>query len=428
MNWDCFSKWSNDQKNIIKEIIELELGKNKNKDEDNKLRANFKSLLTPNPHLSYHSLHLPRDFLEKDKKKFANEFRTIWQEENYRVDLSENLKKWSLHLFFKENFSRPSINITILPRYSFLLQVKFTLERPYISRDDQDFYIIDNAIRKDKVFVLPYVAPSSWKGSLRSALWQLGHKAEDDEICRLFGNERRIEELKQLRKGRLRFFPTFFLQKGLEIINPHDREKRVGKNPILLECVPEGASGTFTLLYIPFDLSGKTEREIEEQVLSDIHLVATGLKAMFLDNGFGAKTSSGYGTARSECSKGELKLKAKRIDITQKEQTNIREPEEAFKKYLNDDGSVIKRFKVDGKNDLLSNKQYKEKKEHLGGGSLTEFKKFRSWYGNHGKQWQEHIQSKNESESNWPKWNFKNFEELLEVAEKIKNLFLGEVL
>jgi len=65
------------------------------------------------------------------------------------------------------------------------------LEKPYVSKDENEFYIIDNPIRKEKIFGLPYVTPSTWKGSLRSVIQQLEDKNENTEqIERLFGNER----------------------------------------------------------------------------------------------------------------------------------------------------------------------------------------------------------------------------------------------
>ena len=92
--------------------------------------------------------------------------------------------------YYQKNIESPEIDLALLPTGSFVLQFTFTLAQPYISRDEQDFYIIDNPIRKEKVSGLPYMAPTSWKGSLRAALWQLGSRAQDEAISRLFGNEK----------------------------------------------------------------------------------------------------------------------------------------------------------------------------------------------------------------------------------------------
>ena len=179
-----------------------------------------------------HSPSTVYQFLAATKEADATAFRTEWQSRNENVTHSIDM-----------NVEAPEIDLALLPTGSFVLQFTFTLARPYISRDEQDFYIIDNPIRKEKVFELPYIAPTSWKGGLRAALWRLGFNSQDEAIYRLFGNEKGEENQDELHAGRLYFFPTFFTQKSLEIINPHDRERRVGKNPILFESVPGGVKG-----------------------------------------------------------------------------------------------------------------------------------------------------------------------------------------
>jgi CRISPR/Cas system CMR subunit Cmr6 (Cas7 group RAMP superfamily) len=61
-------------------------------------------------------------------------------------------------------------DISMFPEGSWALSFKFRLKKPYISKDDSDFYIIDNPIRKEWVFKLPYIAASQWKGALRAAM------------------------------------------------------------------------------------------------------------------------------------------------------------------------------------------------------------------------------------------------------------------
>ena len=417
MNWDYYSTLAEEncttlEENIRKlEKLEKKIREEKDKNRQKKSEAEKeaenlrKELLSKDSHLSYHSLAV-------EKKELANKFRSVWQRENIQNELDTT---------FIDSILTPSlIDMSSLPAFSFSIQFTFTLEKPYISRDEQDFYIIDNPIRKDKVFGLPYVPPSSWKGSLRAAIWQLGHRADDEDIRRIFGNERKTEEHKRLRAGRLDLFPTFFVKKGLEIINPHDREKRVGKYPILFESVPGGTSGHFTLLYVPFDLIGNEGEMIKKQVSRDILLIVKGLKAMFRDYGFGAKTSSGFGIAKSKLADGELVLKAQGIEINQKKEEMIQEPEEVFKKYLNEDGTVKEGFRGSGETGLLSNKKYGKIKDQLGGGSLNEFRRFRRWYIEFGEQWQKHIQSEKNPGPEWPTWPFESFDELLNVAKDIE--------
>ncbi|MCS7282651.1 MAG: hypothetical protein RMK65_04015, partial [Anaerolineae bacterium] len=188
-------------------------------------------------------------------------------------------------------------DLKALPPGSWAVQFTFTLAKPYLSQDDTEFYILDNPVRKEWVFKVPYVAPSQWKGALRAAMrrrrgyttWE--EESQDAQMMRLFGNIKGEEE--NFSVGRLFFYPTFFDRIGLEVINPHPRDTGAGRQPIYFECVPAGARGTFTLLYVPLD-GGPVDEAI---IQADLQAVVEGLRAMFTEYGFGAKTSSGYGVA-----------------------------------------------------------------------------------------------------------------------------------
>ena len=230
-----------------------------------------------------------------------------------------------------EMFEAPKINkLDIFPPYSFFLTFAFTLAKPFISRDDEVFYICKNPVKKDKIFKVPMISGSSWKGNMR---WSVGKQLEIDndigrklkkrmQLLRLFGNENESEKIYKavlnetnkegLRKGRLNFYSTFFDSIRLEVINPHNRKTKAGTLPIYIESVPEGTKGIFSLLYVPFDLMGRPETEIRAQAANDLRMVAQGLNDMFTLYGFGAKTSSGYGVAEETLSdNGRLSVNAK---------------------------------------------------------------------------------------------------------------------
>lgn len=252
---------------------------------------------------------------KKDKEIGADSLREAWSKERLNVSVPKlNLDLWQL-------INKPDIKLTILPPYSFSLIFTFRLAKPYISKDDNTFYIVDNPIVRDKASRLPMVQPSAWKGSLRHALWRLGarcdgEKYHDDRVKRMFGKTKSDDEGQA---GRLFFYPTFFSKISLEIINPHDRVRRVGKNPILFESVPEGALGRFTLLYVPFDRVGNDETDPErklkplpEEIIEDLILLSEGLQAMFILYGFGAKTSSGFGSVEDKLPvEGKIAIRAK---------------------------------------------------------------------------------------------------------------------
>jgi CRISPR-associated protein Cmr2 len=249
-----------------------------------------------------------------------------------------------------------------LPPGSWFLQFTFTLAKPWISKDDDPFYVAEsvNPVRKDKVFKVPMMSAASWKGLLR---WTAMHTRlvlkkdalSPEEFAQerfvqtlLFGDEKgeepgqtkdfaayldalkpeaRQEYERLLRayyelkpddplphhSGRLMFYPTFFDLIDVEVINPHSRRTRAGTHPIYLECVPAGARGTFSLLYVPFDLIGKEDAEIQKQAREDLQRVAEGLQGMFLTYGFSAKRSSGYGVAENEIENFKFATRAQTI-------------------------------------------------------------------------------------------------------------------
>ena len=190
----------------------------------------------------------------------------------------------------------PKVDMEALPRYSFFLQLRIELARPYYSKGDEEFYIHENPLMKDKVFQVPMVRASTWKGALRSALYQ--EQGEDSPLLeRLFGSARG-EEYGQ--RGRLTFYPTFFDRIDLEVINPHSRVTKAGTLPITLEVVPPGATGFFSLLYIPFDLIGKERDRVRREAGEDLMAITSAVEAVMRHFGFSAKRSRGFGLAQDQ--------------------------------------------------------------------------------------------------------------------------------
>ena len=280
-----------------------------------------------------------------------------------------------LRLLRSLGLNPPSLpNMAALPPRSWFLQLTFTLARPWISKDDDPFYVAEsvNPVRKDKVFKVPTMSAASWKGLLRWTVMHIRLALKKNELSPakfaqervvqtlLFGDEKgeepgqtkdfaayldalkpeaRHDYERLLRahyklssddpfphhSGRLMFYPTFFDLIDVEVINPHSRKTRAGTHPIYLECVPQRAKGTFSLLYVPFDLIGADEVEIRSQALEDLQLVAEGLQAMFLTYGFSAKRTSGYGVAEDEIVKGEIRTKADRRDLEKKKLSDLKQ-------------------------------------------------------------------------------------------------------
>ncbi len=261
--------------------------------------------------------------------------------------------------------------INKLPKHSFAIWFKFKLEAPYFSKDDDEFYIIQNPILKETNFKVPMIRGSAWKGALAHAFRDLisesgleDRKKKTESFLRIFGagsesikaiekyvlgkgsslekaKEKLIEFLLfelgleidrellneinnvrsrsdllnfiknklskklednqkelplefQTHKGRAIFYPTYFDRLSLEIINPHDRRKRAGKNPIHYEVVPKDTEGIFQLIYIPFDGITKNDETLKEEVKEDLKNLYSAIERLS-NKGIGAKTKLSWG-------------------------------------------------------------------------------------------------------------------------------------
>jgi CRISPR-associated protein Cmr2 len=199
----------------------------------------------------------------------------------------------------------PDLGAPLL-KYWLAIEIKFKLQSPWYSKDDRPFHVLDNPVRKDRVFGVPYMSAASWKGLLRWAcrmhaglqehLQQHGGKMNDwsdpDWIIHLFGNEKGEKE--DFLRGSLAFYPTWFNKIGFEVINPHCRKTRAGTQPILYEVVPPGTEGVLRLLYAPLpgdDGLGVAGRIDALQKLLD---AAEQLLTVY---GFSAKRTTGWGIA-----------------------------------------------------------------------------------------------------------------------------------
>lgn len=196
------------------------------------------------------------------------------------------------------------------------LEVEFELLTPWYSKDDRPFHVLDNPVRKDRVFGVPFMSAASWKGLLRwASRMQAGLRAhfekgkrfqewdDPDWILQLFGNEKGEE--KDFHQGALVFYPTWFNKIGFEVINPHSRERRAGTQPIVYEVVPgrrpkpnspnefdEGGKGKLRLLYAPWPgmKPSANPGDFSPQLLEAIEQLLTRY-------GISAKRTVGWGTA-----------------------------------------------------------------------------------------------------------------------------------
>lgn len=256
--------------------------------------------------------------LKKDEyESLTEKWRNKVLEKGNDALLTNALASAGVKDFFDANFRTPTVEKNTLPPYSFFLQFQFTLSKPYISRDDKVLYPVENPVRKDKVFGLPMIEGSSWKGNMR---WTARKGIELDaglseeqrnnklkKLLNLFGNEKEVDD--DFRQGRLHFYPTFFEKIRLEVINPHERKTKAGKVPVYIETVPADAKGIFSLLYFPFDLVGLHKDEVKPQFAEDFEMIPKAILQMMTLYGFSAKKSSGFGVTGTQLERGKLQSK-----------------------------------------------------------------------------------------------------------------------
>lgn len=197
--------------------------------------------------------------------------------------------------------------VPLLPGW-LAIKIVFELKTPWYSKDDRPLHVLDNPVRKDRIFGVPFMSASSWKGLLRWSCRMedglLDHLAKHDGkvdewpeprwIVHLFGNAKNKNEDEDFSRGALHTYPTWFDKVGFEVINPHDRARRAGTQPIYYEVVPAGRRGSLYLLYAP------TLGQAQRQRVDDVDALSRLLDAvhkLLTVYGFSAKRTAGWGLA-----------------------------------------------------------------------------------------------------------------------------------
>ncbi len=317
-----------------------------------------------------------------DKRKLNTFKETIKDKNNkkYKVSLEGNtaskvnIKSLSgiIEKAMLKNFVK-----NLIP-YSFIVRAEIKLSSPYFSRDDDNFYLIQNPCLKETVFKVPMVRGSGWKGAIATAGKKLLNENENmkkyfPSFIRIFGagskefresiaekerenksklvkavlayllfelgkklNKNDIEKIKEdpknylnecldfkylkssfsekkpARKGRAVFYPSYFTELSLEVINPHDRGKRAGTNPIHYEVVPKKTQTELQIVYIPFDGILMKKDNLRKQVENDLEFLLMCIERA-KDDGIGAKTKLGWGRFKLNdkiyCVNGEIENK-----------------------------------------------------------------------------------------------------------------------
>ncbi len=288
------------------------------------------------------------------------------------------------------------------------IDVSFTLASPWYSKDDRPFHVLDNPVRKDRVFGVPFMSAASWKGLLRWAYTMKNRlvgpypesdqeiiKSKKKEIVHLFGNEK--GEQKDFRAGALVFYPTWFNKVGFEVINPHSRTRRAGTQPIYYEVVPAGTKGRLRLLYAPLPGESESDKVTPADFIDGL---IDSIRALLETYGISAKRTAGWGTARID--KKESKLYFVEGGCLRGLISNIAEttkqyepPSKVLKKLLNERGDPIS-ILLDENGKLRSKTQFKKIE---GGKPCTnrEFEEFKEWWEKNGEGYRRRLNANTET-------------------------------
>lgn len=445
----------------IDKMININSSRLKRKEKNRQLEEEARKIISKNENLTKKKIPPVAVFFQlKNQKGGEEKLREAWMKNGGQSHAYEVLEKLKLN--------EPRVNIKQLPKFSWLLSIEFTLLSPYTSQDDNPFYMLDNPLRREWVFKVPYISPSQWKGMLRASLsYHLVEKAgelQPEEFAKqrfllttLFGDEKgegegngsnlvgfldkactkaikpynkmlgnwfnlKPEQEPHSSKGNLYFYPTYFNidKTGFEIINPHSRTTGSGTVPFYLETVPVGTpagttaetKGKMAVLYVP--LYVKPGSDQVGNAVESFKLVTHGLYDLFMYHGLGAKKSSGFGVVKTE-----EKIDGNFINNSpnaSKEISGNSEQTEKFpmqyQPFFDENGQVKAVFlKPDGT--LHSNKEYKSVSDETEI-SLNKYKLFRYWYQQHGE-----IEKTSDEQVAESGYSFSSFKEMLELPLKL---------
>jgi len=328
-------------------------------------------------------------FKPGDKAAEKNSIR-----ETYMREAKKKQYKLSEKVHINPDFSH-------LPGSSWLgIEVKFKLLSPWYSKDDRPFHILDNPVRKDKVFGVPFMSSSTWKGLLRWACRMeeglLNHLKDNnmDEwkepewIEHLFGSKHFEERDSEHFRGALTFYPTWFDRISYEVINPHARSTRAGSNPIYYEVVPAPTEGKLQLLYVP-GLGRMKYRKIEKY--DTVTKLVGAIRGLLDTYGISAKRTSGWGAVEIT-GVGTYSVEGSWLKSTDPfdSEAKYTPPEDKFKELMDDDGVPI-RILLDETGKLLSNTKFKRLEDSKPDCTKSEFTAFREWYRKNGDKFRNQL-------------------------------------
>ena len=311
----------------------------------------------------------------------------------------------------------------------FGIKFEFELLLPWYSKDDRLFHVLDNPVRKDRVFGVPFMSAASWKGLLRWAYGMetglVGPFPESDpekrkevlnQLIHLFGNEKGEET--NFQRGSLVFYPTWFSKVGFEVINPHERKTKAGTKPIYYEVVPAGMKGSLRLLYAPLPIQIENDKVKPTDFIGSL---IDSIAALLKTYGISAKRTSGWGAV--EVKSGVMYLVEgswwlERIDGSDDNKQYV-PPSDDFLKLMKNNGDPIGVL-LNKDNTFLSKTGWRKLRDKKPCNKKV-FEEFKEWYESHSGEYRGRMKG-DEERGQSPKVREFPFKTLSELKTEVKKL------
>ena len=198
----------------------------------------------------------------------------------------------------------------VLPRGSVCVRLGLDLLSPLFSRDDDPFNLFDNPLRKDPIFGRPHLSANALGGQAADAFRRafpapaegqdepartLAYRRAQARARRLFGLADDTDP-RACEGGRLRWSPLWLDAVQYVVMNPIDRDRGIGTQPIHFEAAAPQEGRWVECLY----LNPYGARESDPALArADMAALLGALAAWWPLLGLGAKRRAGYGALRS---------------------------------------------------------------------------------------------------------------------------------
>lgn len=198
---------------------------------------------------------------KKCKFKEMDESKPFLKDKNYPLKkIKISLVKKRSGVYSKEETQKFQDYINKLIPYSFGMHVNFNLKSPYYSADDEEFYLTDNPIVKEKVYKYPMIRPSTWKGNFVHTAYKI--------IKNNYENNEDIEDFVYYFISFIRLFGSGSDEfRKLEGIIEDNKDKTKDKNNKIIDYLIKYALFEMS---IKLSLSNNEKKSLTDKILMKI--------------------------------------------------------------------------------------------------------------------------------------------------------------